>query len=156
MRIRKASGGKEGELTRRASKLRETVEPLLPKLTGGAPSDRFDRLRRDLQEIRDARDDERRLDRLRRWGDPIPRAYAGLLHFYLEPNLPALLVARYPTGEIPYAPLSKASLEAEIAVQYYDDPTRLLLGYLDWARRGFHFFATDDVLYLYRIGSGSP
>ena len=147
MRIRRASGGREGELFRRASKLRENVGPLLPKLARDCPTDRFDRLRRDLEEVREARDDEGRLDRMRRWGDPLPRAFAGLLRFYLEPELPALIVARYPSGEIPYAPLSKASREAEVAVQYSDDPTRLLLGYLDWARKGFHFFATESTLY---------
>ncbi|MCI4357899.1 MAG: hypothetical protein L3J95_02025 [Thermoplasmata archaeon] len=147
MRVRRASGGREGELVRRASRLRDSVEPLVPKLARDCPPERFDRLRRDLEEVREARDDQHRLDRMRRWGEPIPRAYAGLLRFYLEPELPALIVARYPAGEISYAPLSKASREAEVAVQNSDDPTRLLLGYLDWARKGFHFFATDDVLY---------
>ncbi|HEV2166492.1 MAG TPA: hypothetical protein VGS23_05910, partial [Thermoplasmata archaeon] len=147
MRIRRASGGREGELVRRASKLREGVGPLLPKLARDCPPERFDRLRRDLEEVREAKDDEHRLDRMRRWGEPLVRAYAGLLRFYLEPELPALIVARYPSGEIPYAPLSKASREAEVAVQYSDDPTRLLLGYLDWARKGYHFFATHDALY---------
>ena len=124
MRIRRASGGREGELVRRASKLRESVDPLLPRLARNCPPDRFDRLRRDLEEVRVAKDDEHRLDRMRRWGEPLVRAYAGLLRFYLEPELPALIVARYPSGKIPYAPLSKASREAEVAVQYSDDPTR--------------------------------
>ncbi len=147
MRARRASGGREGELTRRAAELRDSVEPLLPKLARGCPTERFDRLRAALEEVREARDDEKRLERMARWGDSLPRAYAGLLRFYLEPELPALLVARYPSGEIPYAPLSKAPREAEIAVQSPDDPTRLLLGYLEWARKGYHFFATDDDLY---------
>ena len=88
MRIRRASGGREGELVRRASKLRESVDPLLPRLARNCPPDRFDRLRRDLEEVRVAKDDEHRLDRMRRWGEPLVRAYAGLLRFYLEPELP--------------------------------------------------------------------
>jgi hypothetical protein len=147
MRARRASGGREGELTRRAAALRGSVDPLLPKLGRGVDPGRFERLRTELEVVREAKDDLRRLDRMRRWGDPLPRAYAGLLHFYLEPELPGLLVARYPSGEIPYAPLSKAPREAEIAVQTGDDPARLLIGYLDWARKGFHFFATDSTLY---------
>ncbi|MCI4349005.1 MAG: hypothetical protein L3J93_02140 [Thermoplasmata archaeon] len=147
MRARKASGGREGELVRRAAKLRESVDRLLPRLTPECPTDRFDKLREALEEVRSARDDEGRLERFGRWGDPMVRAYAGLLKFYHKPELPGLLVARYPTGEIPFAPLSRATREAEIAVQYADDPARLLLGYLEWARKGFHFFATDSTLY---------
>jgi hypothetical protein len=147
VRARRASGGREGELIRRATKLRESVEPLLPKLVQGCPTDRFDKLREDLEEVRAVRDDEDRLERMSRWGDPMVRAYAGLLHFYHGSELPAVLVAPFSTGEISFAPLSRAPREAEIAVQYYDDPARLLIGYLDWARKGFHFFATSSTLY---------
>ncbi|HUI38619.1 MAG TPA: hypothetical protein VLY85_03205 [Thermoplasmata archaeon] len=147
MRARRASGGREGDLVRRASKLRESVDALLPTLSPACPSDRFDRLRHDLEEVRAARDDESRLARMSRWGDPMARAYAGLLKFYLDPELPGVLVARFPGGDISFAPLSKATREAEIAVQYADDPKRLLLGYLEWARKGFHFFATGTTLH---------
>jgi hypothetical protein len=147
LRARRASGGREGDLIRRATKLRESVEPLLPKLTPQCPTDRFDKLREDLEEVRAARDDEHRLERMTKWGDPLARAYAGVLHFYHDSELPALLVAQYSSGEIAFAPLSKAPREAEIAVQYSDDPTRLLLGYLDWTHKGFHFFATPSALY---------
>ncbi len=146
MRVRRASGGREGELVRRAATLRESVEPLLPKLGRACPPDRFDRLRSELEEVREAREDDHRLDRMRRWGEPLPRALAGLLKFYLDPELPALVVARFPSGEVPYAPLAKTSHEAEIAVQTGADPERLLLGYLEWARKGFHFFAADASL----------
>jgi hypothetical protein len=147
VRARRASGGREGDLVRRATKLRESVAPLLPKLTAGCPTDRFDRLREELEEVRAARDDEHRLERMAKWGEPLVRAYAGVLHFYHDSELPALLVAQYSSGEIAFAPLSKATREAEIAVQYSDDPTRLLLGYLEWARKGYHFFATPSTLY---------
>lgn len=108
--------------------------------------DRLDRLKSELEEVRAVRDEKEALDRRRRRGDDLPRAYAGLLHFYLEPELPGLLVARYPTGEISFAPLSRASREAEIAVQQGDDPRKLLFGYLEWARRGYHFFAAPREL----------
>ncbi|HEV2428400.1 MAG TPA: hypothetical protein VGV64_00935, partial [Thermoplasmata archaeon] len=146
MRARRASGGREGELVRRAARLREDVDPLVPRLVGEGPRERFDRLREALEAVRECRDDEKRLGRLTRWGDDLPKAFAGLLKFYLDPTLPGVLVAKYPSGEIPFAPLAKASREAEIAVQNYDDPSRLLLGYLEWARKGFHFFATETEL----------
>jgi hypothetical protein len=52
-----------------------------------------------------------------------------------------------PGGEVSFAALAKAPRESEVAVQQSDDPARLLLGYVDWSRRGFHFFATRRLLY---------
>lgn len=147
MRARKASGGREGDLTQRAAKLRKSVDPLLPRLTDDCPPERFDRLRAGLERVRELKDDERGLARVSRWEDPLVRAYAGLLRFYLEPELPGVLVAQFPAGAISFAPLGTAPKEAHIAVQQFDDPRRLLIGYLDWARKGFHFFATKDALY---------
>ena len=146
MRGRRASGGREETLLRRAKTLRSSVDLLLPRPVGDAERDRIDRLREELEEVRAARDEKSTLEKLLRRGDDIPRAYAGLLRFYLEPEMPDLLVASYPTGEIAYAPLSRASREGEIAVQQGDDPRRLLFGYLDWARKGYHFFATPKAL----------
>jgi hypothetical protein len=149
VRARRASGGREGDLLDRASRLRKTVDELLPKLGPECPTDRFDKLRAALEEVRADRDDrDRLLRRARGWGgEDLAKAYAGLLAFYLEPEMPPLLVAAFPTGEISFAPLSKASREAEVAVQQSDDARRLLLGYLPWARKGFHFFATAHQLY---------
>jgi hypothetical protein len=131
----------------RASRLRKSVDPLLPRLTDSCPTARFDKLRASLEAVREVRDESARLERMGRWGDPFVRAYAGLLKFYLEPELPGVLVARYPAGDITFAPLARAPREAQIAVQLGDDPERLLLGYLDWARKGFHFYATEKELF---------
>ena len=148
MRVRRGSGGREGELLQRAKVLRGRVDPLLPRLVGDAPADRFEKLRAELEEVRAARDDEARLRRLEGgWRDPITRAFAGLLHFYLDPSSPAVAAAEFPGGSISFAVLNGAPREAHIAVQLGDDPHRLLLGYLAWARKGLHFFATDDELY---------
>ncbi len=148
-RARRASGGREGELLDRASHLRKGIDGLLPKLTPECPKDRFERLRGALEEVREDRDDrDRLLRRSRAWGgEDLAKAYAGLLAFYLEPELPALLVAPFPGGDISYAPLSKAPKEAEVAVQQSADPRRLLLGYLPMARKGMHFFAAPHQLY---------
>jgi hypothetical protein len=136
MRARRASGVREGELVQRAEKLRDKVDPLLPRLTPDCNRDRFDKLREELERVREARDDERRLEKLSHWGEPMVRAYAELLKFYLDPKLPAILVASFPGGDVAFAPLGKAPREAQIAVQHYSDPERLMIGYLDWARKG--------------------
>jgi len=141
-RLRKGSSLREADLLARAKALRASVEPLLPKLTADCPTDRFDRLRADLEEVRDSAEDERRLGRLARWGDPIPRAYAGLLRFALDPKTPVVVMFPTAGGDVSYAPLAATDREAEVAVQRSDEPDRLLLGYLTWARKGFHFFAT--------------
>ena len=148
MRVRRGSGGREGELLKSAKKLRESVDPLLPELRGEAPTDRFEKLREELESVRGDRDDEKALERASgRWGEPLARAYAGLLKFYLDPELPALVVAPFPGGDVPFAPLGRAPPEAHIAVQQFSDPRRLLYGYLEWARKGLHFFASPDTLY---------
>jgi hypothetical protein len=147
LRARRASGGREGELVQRATRLRKDAALLLPKLTDECPTARFDRLKASLEAVRENKDEERRLEGVGRFEDPLVRAYAGLLKFYLDPELPGVLVARYPFGEVSFAPLGRAPREAQIAVQQGDDPERLLLGYLDWARKGFHFFATDRILF---------
>jgi hypothetical protein len=146
-RLRRISAVRKEDLIDRAKVLRGSIESLLPKLTADCPTDRFDRLRSELEEVRDVRDDKDRLERLARRGDALARAYAGLLKFFLTPE--ALVVATYPlpNGSIPYAPLARTEPEAEVAVQHSDDPARVLLGYLDWTRRGFHFFATEDRLW---------
>lgn len=145
-RIRRASGVREHDLVARARALEKDIGPLLPKTTPDCPTDRFDRLRAELEQVREAADDPKRLDRMSRWGDPIARAYAGLLKFAQEPTTPTVVAFPVPGGEVSYAALAKTDREAEVAVQQSDDPARLLLGYLDWTRKGFHFFATRRAL----------
>jgi hypothetical protein len=146
-RLRRISAVRKEDLLERAKVLRGSVEPLLPKLVPDCPTDRVDRLRGELEEVRSVRDDEDRLGKLARRGDPLARAYAGLLKFYLSPEPIVIATFPLPNGSIPYAPLARTEPEMEVAVQHSDAPERLLLGYLDWTRRGFHFFATSDRLW---------
>lgn len=146
VRLRRASGGREEGLLHRVEALRKSVDPLLPDRTRECPREPFDRLRERFEEIRQSRDDRRRLDRMRRWGEPFGRAYAGFLTFYLDPELPPLLPARAGGLEVSYAPLARAPAEFQIAVQQHDDPRRLILGYLALARKGYYFYALPDRL----------
>ena len=146
-RIRRASNIREADLTARAKALRGSVDGLLPRRTKDCPPERFDRLRAELEEVRDAKDDAKRLEKLGRWGEPMARAYAGLLKFYLDPGTPVVVSFPLPGGLASYASLSRAPREVELAVQQSDDPERLALGYVEWARRGYHFFATRKTLW---------
>ncbi len=146
-RIHRGSGVREHDLVSRARTLAGTTAPLLPRLTQECPPDRFDRRRDELEEVRAAREDAHRLEKLSRRGDPMARAYAGLLRFALEPSTPNVVSFPLPGGEVSFAPLARTDREAEVAVQQYDDPARLLLGYIDWARKGLHFFAGKRTLW---------
>lgn len=146
-RLRRASGVREADLLSRAKALRSDVGPLLPKLSPQCPTERFDRLREELEGVRGFAEDERRLEKLARHGEPIARAYAGLLRFALDPKAPAVVAFPVPGGEVSYAALARTDREAEVAVQQSDEPARLLLGYLSWAKRGFHFWATRRTLW---------
>jgi hypothetical protein len=147
MRVRRASGGRETDLLRRAGKLRDSIATLLPEKVGDGPWSKLDKRKEEIEAVRAVRDDEDQLERLAKRGDPMARALAGLLRFYHDPDLPAMVVARYPSGEIPFAPFGRTTREANVAVQNADDPARLMIGYLDWARKGFYFFATERTLY---------
>ena len=148
-RIRKTSGGKEEALLARARELKKDPLPLLPTLAPGTPEAPFERIRRELLAVQESAEDTEALRRLMTRGEDLARAYAGLLYFAEERPDVVMVVARYPTGEIPYMPVGSASPEAHIAVQYYSDPRRLLLGYLAMTRPrllgpgGFHFYATE-------------
>ncbi len=155
-RAHRASGIREQDLQSRAKALRGSVEPLLPRRTRDCPPERFERLKSELEEVREARDDAKRLERLSRWGEPLPRAYAGLLKFHLDPGNPTILSFPLPVGDASYAALSRAPREAEVAVQQSDDPSRLLLGYMDWAKRGYHFFATRRTLWCTGQSNAPP
>ncbi len=146
-RMHKGSGVREQDLVARARALSHSVDPLLPRLAPSCPPERFERRRAELDEVREAHEDSRRLERLARRGDPLARAYAGLLRFALEPEAPVVATFALPDGEVSYAPLARTDREAEVAVQQYDDPARLLLGYIDWARKGYHFFAGRRTLW---------
>lgn len=146
-RIRRGSGVREQDLVGRAKALLDRVDGLLPRLTPDCPTDRFDRLRYELEEVRAASDDSHRLERLSRHGDPLARAYAGLLKFALDPTTPVVVSYPVPDGLVSYVALARTEREAEVAVQQSDDPGRLLLGYVDWARKGFHFYATRRTLW---------
>ncbi len=146
-RPHRISAVRKEELVARAKALRDSVDPLLPKLASGCPSDRFDRLRDELEAVREEREDASRLERLARHGEPLARSYAGLLHYFLAPEPPVVATFPLPGGAIPFAVLARTRPETEVAVQHSDDPARLMLGYLDWTRRGFHFFAGTDRLW---------
>ncbi|MGA8604350.1 MAG: hypothetical protein WB788_04720 [Thermoplasmata archaeon] len=155
-RIHKGSVLREHDLIARAKVLRESVDALVPRLSPECPPERFDRRRNELEEVRDSREDAQRLEKLSRWGDSLARAYAGLLRFYLDPKNLTIVSFPLPGGAVSYAPLARTDREAEVAVQQSDDPNRLLLGYLDWARKGFHFFATRRVLFCTGFSPAPP
>jgi hypothetical protein len=146
VRLRRASGGREETLLKKAEALRRSSKPLLPERSRDCPPEPFDRLSAAFETVREAKDEGGRLDSMRRWGDPFARAYAGFLRFYLEPELPPLLPAQVGGSQISYAPLARAPAEFQIAVQEHDDPRKLLLGYLGLARKGYYFYALPDRL----------
>lgn len=146
MRLRRGSGSREEDLLARAKELRKSVDPLLPQCAAGVDPDSFGKLREKLEEVRADREDAKLLERHARWGEPLARAYAGLLRFYLEPSPPTLLSVRDGANEIHFAPLARVEPELQIAVQGFNDPIRLLFGYRTFAKKGWHFFATPSGL----------
>ena len=155
-RVHRGSVLREHDLNARAKVLRGSVDLLLPQLGPDCPPERFERRRADLEQVRESRDDAPRLAKLSKHGDSLARAYAGLLRFYVEPSKFTVISFELPGGPVSYANFARTDREAEVAVQQSDDPGRLLLGYLDWARRGLHFFATRRALFCTGLTATPP
>ncbi|MCL4324323.1 MAG: hypothetical protein M1144_02525 [Candidatus Thermoplasmatota archaeon] len=149
-RIRSTSGGKEEQALSRARELRKDPHKLLPDLSDDCPTAQFDRLREELDRVQEDYEDSEALKRWMVKGSDIPRAYACLLYFLKERPETVTAVAHYSTGNVPFLALGPPPPEAHIAVQYYSDPRRLLLGYMKLAKGGLfgggglHFYAMDD------------
>lgn len=149
-RIKSTSGGKEEQVLSRARELRRDPEKLLPELSDDCPTAPFDRLRGELERVKEAAGDADELRRLMARGGDLSRAYAAILYFLEERPDAVTVLARSPTGTIPYLAIGSAPPEANIAVQYFQDPRRLLMGYLKLAKGGLfsgvglYFYALKD------------
>jgi hypothetical protein len=147
--MHKTSGGKEETLLKKARELKRDPFVLLPALSDGCPTAPFDRIRGDLTKVKESAEDVEALKKYMVRGENLARAYAALLYFAEERPEAEMAVVTHPTGTIPYLTLGTATPEAQIAVQYYDDPRRLLLGYANLAKGGlfggggFHFYALE-------------
>jgi hypothetical protein len=148
-RAHKTTGAKEEALLKKARELKRDPSPLLPALSDECPTAPFDRIRSDLTKVKESADDVEALKKYMVRGENLARAYAALLYFAEERPEAVMAVVAHPTGTIPYLTLGTASPEGQIAVQYYDDPRRLLLGYANLAKAGlfggggFHFYALE-------------
>ena len=91
-----ASGVREHDLVARAKVLRESVDSLLPRLTATPLTTGSTVFGPTWRRSGSARDDARRLEKMARRGDSIPRAYAGLLAFYLDPKTPTVVAFPLP------------------------------------------------------------
>lgn len=151
LKARGASKSEERAFTERAEKISREPDLLVPACAADkkCSSCPFDKIREQLIAVSKLRNDP---DALRRksggfFVSPIIRAYAGFLTLLHTDKNVFFLVANYPAGKASYVNNSKSPKEIMIGVQNYDNPKWRLLGYLDYAKRGYHLYATRDKIY---------
>ncbi len=140
--IRSASKGQQDKLKKRAKKLAEKPQLLIPECIGECRGCDFDKLALKLNRISKYRGNNNALQKLAKSGGQLERAYAVML-ILDEEGAPLLAVARMPHGEVSYAMRGKVSKEILIGVQHYDDMKFGLLAYSDYAiKKNLHLYYT--------------
>ncbi|MCD6461790.1 MAG: hypothetical protein J7L61_03515, partial [Thermoplasmata archaeon] len=141
MGIKTGAKALERKMAAKARALREDPSPLLPE----GCERTFAPVRRALERVQQAADDEDKLRRLARKGDPLARAYAGTLLLLHSDISPTFGVIRLPHREVSIAYWGKTSREKTVGVQYYDDPVLRLYCVKDIARKKrIWIYSTDE------------
>ncbi len=140
--IRSASKGQQDKLKKRAKKLAENPQLLIPDCIGECRGCDFDKLSIKLNRISKYRGNTNALQKLAKSGGQLERAYAVML-ILDEEGAPLLGVARMARGEVSYAMRGKVNKEILIGVQHYDDVKFGLLAYSDLAiKKNLHLYYT--------------
>ena len=143
---RTASKVQEKDLIRKAKRLRNNPELILPECIGHTRC-YFDTVRKQVQRIQTFAEDERMLKRFSERGDLLARAYAATLLLAIEGKAPYLAPFKTPFGTVPFAHRGKTRKEKLVAVQHFDDPKWLLLGVLDIVKKKkLHVYSTKNGL----------
>jgi len=143
---RTASKVQERELIRKAKRLAKDPDLIVPHCIDHSRC-YFDSIRKQVQRIQGYATDERMLKKFSEKGDLLARAYAATLLLGIEGKAPYLAPFKTPFGTVPFAFRGKTKKEKLVAVQNFDEPKWLLLGFLDIVKKKkLHVYATKDGL----------
>jgi hypothetical protein len=141
---RTAAKSMEKRLVENAKKLKEDPYLILPDYEDNYSSRNFDKIKRSLDKVSRFSDDPKKLEKLS-YKRGLDGALAGSILIAHSEKAPYLAVAKYPTGDIPYAQRGRADKEKLIAVQHFDNPVLRLLGIKDIAlKRRLHVYSWDE------------
>ncbi|MGQ9582061.1 MAG: hypothetical protein ACUVV6_00920 [Thermoplasmatota archaeon] len=142
---RSASRAQEELLVQRAERLLKDPDLAFPKCRGSCWFCVFKRGRRSLDKVREAAEDERRLEAMTERGNDFAKAYAALLLIRKKGRAPYLFAVKTPFGDITYALRGSAKKERLIGMQNFDHPKARLVAVMDIVRAGkLHVFSFAD------------
>lgn len=139
---RTATKVQEKELISKAKRLMKKPELILPECSSSCNHSGFDKIRKQILRIQQIKDDENKLNKYAKGGDPLAKAYAATLLIAHAEKVPVFAVAALPQGEVTYAVRGKTKKEKLIGVQHFDDPDLRLIGIQDIAKkRGLYIYS---------------
>ncbi len=134
MGIRTATKVQVKEITRRAKQLEKNPELVIPECKHSSICP-FEKVRREIQRIREIKDDEGKLKKMAAKGTQLARAYAAFVSVGKSGKITYLAAANMPTGVITYVMRSKIKKEVQIGVQHFDDPGLRMLAVKDLVKK---------------------
>lgn len=158
----------EKDIIERSKSLWEDPDLLRPRCIGECRRCHFDKPFRKIHALDSIKDDADKLIKAASRGDPFVRAYAATASLYVSGKIPYLATARFPGEEISFAVRGKVGQDKLIGTQYYDDPEKRSLLYMEIAKkRKLHLYSLEDEMvcsdrarmpreYLEQLMEGSP
>jgi len=142
---RASTKAQEKALIEKAGKLLKDPDLAFPECAGSCWFCQFKSGRKSLEAVREAADNEKRLERMTESGNDFAQAYAALLLCRKQGKIPYLFSAKTPFGEIAYAVRGSARKELLIGMQHYDHPRVRLVMVMDAVRgKKLHIFSFGD------------
>ena len=125
----------EKDILERSKDLWEDPELLRPVCIGSCRRCHFDKPFKKIQSLDRIKDDADKLVKAASRGDNIVRAYAATVSLYVSGKIPYLATARFPGEEVSFAVRGKVGQDKLIGAQYYDDPYKRPLLYMELAKK---------------------
>lgn len=154
---RTATKVQEKELVQKAKRLMKKPELILPECGSTCKRCAFDKIKNQILKIQQFKDDEKKLTKFAKSGDPLARAYAATLLIAHAGKVPIFAVAQLPQGEVTYATRGKTKKEKLIGVQHFNNPDLRLTGIVDIAKKkGLHIYSTKNKMICIGAESKPP
>ncbi|MDD3398335.1 MAG: hypothetical protein PHW93_01895 [Candidatus Methanomethylophilaceae archaeon] len=125
----------EKDILERSKDLWEDPELLRPVCIGSCRRCHFDKPFKKIHSLDRIKDDADKLVKAASRGDNMVRAYAATISLYVSGKIPYLATARFPGEEVSFAVRGKVGQDKLIGAQYYDDPNKRPLLYMELAKK---------------------
>lgn len=135
----------EKDILDRSKTLWENPDLLRPRCIGECRRCHFDKPFKKITDLNRIKDNPDKLVKAASRGDSFVRAYAATISLHVSGKIPYLATARFPGEEISFAVRGKVGQDKLIGAQYYDDPEKRPLLYMELAKKKkLHLYSLED------------